>query len=364
MKIVFIQPGYAHYRDKLFDILSKYYQISFLFEKSKRTYPGNSMPKDINFVYANNLFKVAWIGIAYYLIKNRPDIVITSVSTSLRTLITYFYAVMFRKKLILWVLEWKNMSKIKMPKYFYRKIKFIVSCLIIKKSNAVIAGGTASYRFIRFIKKSNNDIFLAFQSTDDLKKLFKNDKKPNKIYTFLYLSRILEFKGLDVLIKSYFMLKKERKNISLLIAGDGPFREYCEKLCKKLKLKDVMFVGSVDPRNLAEFYQKGKVFILPSYFYKNQYEAWGLVINEAMSFGLPIITTNAVGAAYDLVIDGKNGLVIKENNVYELYKGMKKILDMDFIKMGKNSRQIFETKNNYYKMASGFIKAIAHVSSN
>ena len=82
-----------------------------------------------------------------------------------------------------------------------------------------------------------------------------------------------------------------------------------------------------------------------------------------MSMHLPIITTNAVGAAYDLVINGYNGFVVQQNDVIALYKAMKKILELDLSKLGNNSRKLFEEKNNFKEMANGFSQAINYVIS-
>ena len=81
-----------------------------------------------------------------------------------------------------------------------------------------------------------------------------------------------------------------------------------------------------------------------------------------MSMSLPIITTTAVGAAFDLVIEGYNGFVVKDNDVISLYKAMDKILTMDLEQMGKNSRSIFERKNKFVDMANAFTNAIHNVS--
>ena len=82
-----------------------------------------------------------------------------------------------------------------------------------------------------------------------------------------------------------------------------------------------------------------------------------------MSMHLPIITTNAVGAAYDLVINGYNGFVVQQNDVIALYKAMKKILELDLSELGNNSRKLFEEKNNFKEMANGFSQAINYVIS-
>jgi glycosyltransferase involved in cell wall biosynthesis len=62
-----------------------------------------------------------------------------------------------------------------------------------------------------------------------------------------------------------------------------------------------------------------------------------------------------------MINEGYNGFVVQENNIEELHQAMKKILECDLIQMGINSRNIFEEKNNYAKMANGFTDAVAYV---
>ena len=147
-----------------------------------------------------------------------------------------------------------------------------------------------------------------------------------------------------------------------MIAGDGPSKAKCKNIVESLAIPDVEFVGSVSHDRTKEIFEKSDIFVLPSYESDSQYEAWGLVVNEAMSMGLPVITTTGVGASFDMTNDGYNGFVVQENNVDELYQAMNKILAFDLIQMGNNSRKIFEKKNNYTKMANGFTDAIAYVS--
>jgi len=179
-------------------------------------------------------------------------------------------------------------------------------------------------------------------------------------YTFLYLSRIIPLKGLDILIKAFSLLRRKRTDVCLLIGGDGPFRHYCEELARSLQIPDISFLGPVNPHSVVDLYEKANVFVLPSYFWQNRYESWGLVINEAISMSLPVITTKAVGAAYDLVIDGYNGFIVRDNDVTDLYEAMERIIDMDLVQMGLNSRCLFEEKNDFAKMANGFTSAIEH----
>ena len=367
MKIFFLQPAYAHYRNKFFELLSNHYNIIYFFERSKRTYPGQTNMPNISHCFLDLQFKFSSIGILYYLLKEKPEIVITSVSSSFRSLISQLYTQIFNKRLILWVEEWTTISTNSSGQNATSKIKIkirsIVSEMVIKYSSAIVTSGTASYNYIRSKGVDKNKIFISIQSTPDLGKHIglKESINNSSKYVFLYIGRIIELKGLDILLKAYHQLRRKRNDISLFIAGDGPFKEYCMQLSRKLDIDDVTFYGSISHDRVSDIYKQGDVFVLPSYFFKNNYEGWGLVINEAMSMGLPIITTNAVGASFDLVVNGANGYIVKENSVDDLYRAMEKILEMNLIEMGKCSRVFFENNNDYNKMTAGFIRAIKYV---
>jgi glycosyltransferase involved in cell wall biosynthesis len=364
-KILFIQPSYAHYRENLFSILSERHKIHFLFERSKGPYPGKENPKGIDYSIIDERFRIKSIGLVYYLFKYDFDTIVSSISSANRTIISFLYAVIFRKRFILWILEWKKPSYSgnsfkKLMKFF----KFWIAGRIIHKSNALIVGGTAARIFAINLGKKSEEVFTAFQCSKDLyneQNSVINKKKKNDKFTFLFLSRIISWKGLDILIKAFHLLRLQRGDVFLLVAGDGPFKEYCLYLTKSLKIADIEFIGKINSDRTNEIYQKADVFVLPSYELDSYYEAWGLVVNEAMSMKLPVITTTGVGASYDMIIDGYNGFVVPENNSDELYQAMNTILKYDLNQMGNNSRKIFEEKNNYIKMANGFSNAIDYV---
>lgn len=371
-KIIFLQPGYAHYRDQLFTLLSHKYNIHFIYESSKNTYPGEGKPSGINYSYLNQKPFLKWLSLLCHLIKDDPDIVVTSVSAAFRTMIAYVYTRIFRKKIILWIEEWRSPSYpkislryIKMSlRYILSNIRYKIGKKILLKSDALVVGGTASRNYALSIGKKEEQVFTSLQCAPDLR---ANDldriniQKGKEHYTFLYLSRIINWKGLDVLIEAFSKLEKERSDVFLLIAGDGPFKDHCVCLSHSLKINHVKFLGAIDSKKTWEVFAEADIFVLPSCFRDNLYEGWGLVINEAMSMGLPIITTTAVGASYDLIQHGKNGFIVKDKNVSQLYKAMRKILDLDLKKMGAWSRRIFEEKNSFVKMAEGFNDAICYV---
>ena len=366
--IFFIQPGYAHYRDELFSILSKRHDIHFVYESSLNVYPGEVNPGVITHTFLDRRFGNQWLGLIYFLMKHKPMIVISSISSSFRSVVSFLYAILFKKRFILWIIEWRDpMPSSRSIKRLWRFIKKLVGTELIRRSHALVVGGSSSRQYALSLGKDDNDIFVAIQCANDLTQR-ENMKEPNmkrcgSKYTFLYLSRILPHKGLDLLLQAFSLLRKKRADVFLLIGGDGPFCQYCQDLAKSLQIPDISFVGSVNPRLVAELFEQADVFALPCHFGEDVYESWGLVLNEAMSMSLPIITTKAVGAAYDLVIDGYNGFVIKENHVVDLYRAMEKIICLDLVQLGMNSRILYEKKNDFVRMANGFTSAIEHAKA-
>ena len=249
---------------------------------------------------------------------------------------------------------------------FIGRLLNLSTIFIAKHADAVIATGTQSYEFHLSIGVSKEKMFtypqcaIDYTGTSDKDTIKEIELENKKI--ILYLSRVVPYKGLDCLIKAFALLEKKMDDVCLLIAGDGYFRGECEDLIIKLDVKNAFLIGSVDDVTKATCYETCDVFVLPTIFL-NGVECWGLVINEAMAFSKPIITTDAVGAVKDMVHDGYNGYVVRNKNAQELCGALYEILSSpESAKlMGKNSRKIFEEKNDYGKMTSKFMDAIEHI---
>lgn len=127
-------------------------------------------------------------------------------------------------------------------------------------------------------------------------------------YLLLYVGRLIPHKRVDVVIEAMRRLSAKRSDIALLIVGDGVERKALEKRAQALP--QVFFLGFRDYGVLPKYYGVADLFVLPS-----ETEPWGLVVNEAMASGLPVIATRKVGAAHDLIIEGENGYLVRENDV-------------------------------------------------
>jgi glycosyltransferase involved in cell wall biosynthesis len=161
-------------------------------------------------------------------------------------------------------------------------------------------------------------------------------------------------------------LRKERHDIKLMIVGNGDFRRELKHLVQKLKVPDIEFVRDCKDSEKSYYYKICDLFVLPSIWQPKYCEAWGLVVNEAMQFGKPVITTDAVGSAFDLVKNGINGFVVKNSDADSLYQAIKKIVENPKLAetMGIESKKIIEEGFTYTHMIKGFKDAITFVKTN
>ncbi len=357
------------YRLTLFEGLNRQYDITFIFTSQgvgqggvKENHLKIPPEWEYRIIRDDRLIMreraiITYLNLIIELLRGDYDTIITST----KWYICFPIAKITRKKFILWTENWCLTSS-----SFIRKLLNLSTIFIAKHADAVIATGTQSYEFHLSIGVSKEKMFtypqcaIDYTGTSDKDTIKEIELENKKI--ILYLSRVVPYKGLDCLIKAFALLEKKMDDVCLLIAGDGYFRGECEDLIIKLDVKNAFLIGSVDDVTKATCYETCDVFVLPTIFL-NGVECWGLVINEAMAFSKPIITTDAVGAVKDMVHDGYNGYVVRNKNAQELCGALYEILSSpESAKlMGKNSRKIFEEKNDYGKMTSKFMDAIEHI---
>jgi glycosyltransferase involved in cell wall biosynthesis len=135
---------------------------------------------------------------------------------------------------------------------------------------------------------------------------------------FLFAGRLVREKGVFDLLSAYANLDPNlRAAVALVFAGEGSERQRLEEQARLVSPGQVLFAGFVHRDQLASYYALADMFILPSHT-----EPWGLVVNEAMACGLPVIVSQAAGCAADLVRDGWNGKTIPPGNVRKLGEAM------------------------------------------
>jgi len=161
-------------------------------------------------------------------------------------------------------------------------------------------------------------------------------------FVLLFVGRMMEDKKILDLLNSYNRVDNKRKR--LFFVGEGPLSDEAKNYVNKSDVKGVYFAGFQTREKLPIFYTLADALVLPS-----RWEPWGMVVNEAMCFGLPIVASNKVGAVLDLVFDNKNGFVFPEGDIDYLSKCIEKLFNMpaeECLSFGKKSGEIIEEWNN------------------
>lgn len=226
-------------------------------------------------------------------------------------------------------------------KKFLKKIFFY---LLKKNVDGFLSIGSMNSAYYYEYGVQKEKIFMVPYAVDNaffLHKWKNNEQKINSIKEglgldpnrkiILFSSKLINRKRPEDLLKAYIELISTENNPRpyLLFVGDG---ELAGNLKSKVKmaglLGDVIFLGFINQNHLPDFYSICDVFVLPS-----EFEPWGLVINEAMNFAKPIITTNQVGAYRDLIEDGVNGYIYKVGDIIALKNHLKAILSDDKLRV-------------------------------
>lgn len=159
----------------------------------------------------------------------------------------------------------------------------------------------------------------------------------------LSIGQFIPRKGFDVLLNA---AKALPKNVGIYIVGSEPTAEYID-LRAKLGLDNVHFVGFCNKEKLAKYYTASDVFVLPT-----REDIWGLVVNEAMAFGLPVVTTNRCVAGMELVKPGVNGYIVPVDDADALCDAIMKTLQSDLLTFSQSA----------FSAISGYtIENMAHV---
>lgn len=193
------------------------------------------------------------------------------------------------------------------------------------------------------------------------------EREPDDAFHILSVGRLDEWKGLPVLVRAVYLLVQKCPDIRLTFVGDGPEQAALTDLVHDLELElRVTFAGKVPHVDLPPYYQSGDVFVAPSL----RFEGLGLVVPEAMSFGLPVVATD-IPAFRDLVKPGENGLIVPSGNVGALAEALEWLLNHPEQRrlMGQQSRRLFEAsgldlQSFVRRTLSVYQKAVAQASVN
>jgi glycosyltransferase involved in cell wall biosynthesis len=240
--------------------------------------------------------------------------------------------------------------------------KELIKRLITTKYKAALVGGKPQKRYLIKLGMSDESIFLGYNvvgnnsfNSNNLRELPSLLDKPY----FLAINRFVPKKNLSFLISSYQEYRRTSGNLAwdLVICGDGELRPQLEKQIADLGLSYCIHLpGFLQQDELLPYFAHAGCFIHASI-----QEQWGLVVNEAMAAGLPVLVSDRCGCFEDLVIEGVNGFGFDPENQEELVQLMSKVTsnEVDLEAMGKASLEHIQKFSPDY-FAEGLMQAVEY----
>jgi glycosyltransferase involved in cell wall biosynthesis len=201
---------------------------------------------------------------------------------------------------------------------------------MVRGAAGAFVPGRAAAEYARLLGIPEGRVGLAPNAVDAAVFAAPSRPPPGELCTFLYAGRLDPEKGLDVLLEAFRDVPGE-----LLLAGSGTEGERLRALASER----VRFLGALDRDALAPVYAAADAFVLPS-----RSEPWGMVLNEAAAAGLPLVATEGVGAAHDLIEDGVNGFRVPVDDVGALAAALRRLAEDPQLRndAGLASRRIVE----------------------
>nr|WP_319372578.1 glycosyltransferase family 4 protein [uncultured Methanobacterium sp.] len=376
-KILFIHNTAMWYRIPFFKDLDQEYAIDYIFthmQVSKDIYglenPDNiGGMEDIKHIILPNHVGIAW-GILKKAFQDY-DLMVggswDSIPEIMESVYCYGVAWIRRKPIILWREDWAWEDTSLKSKLIQPLVKWIV-----RTSSAIVVPGSKHREYFIQLGADQEKIFLMPNASnqtiheDDPGKARKLREKMdlNNKKILLYVGRLIQRKGVQYLIQA--LKKIETEDIMLLILGDGDYKDELQGMVNELGLENkVIFTGKVSQEELASYYITSDLVVVPSITHGIG-DPWVLVLNEAMQFRKPVIATDAVGAASDMITECENGFIVPEKDVPALTRAINTILEDDKLRleMGQKSFEIIQEGFGYSNMVEGFQKAVNYSLKN
>ncbi|SMF32043.1 phosphatidylinositol alpha-1,6-mannosyltransferase [Paenibacillus barengoltzii] len=292
---------------------------------------------DFDLILCNHVL-VATVGRLLSFFTGKPFVIITYGKDTLEFL---------KNPLLRWVVK-TNLKKSKGILTCSEYTKEIVASLHVDSDKiAAILPGVDS----KFMRKNKDSRLMQKYNLDD---------NTTILYT---ISRLVERKGHDMVIKSLPFIIEKIPNIKYLIIGDGEYRSELEKLVEKLKLQNyVVFAGEAKESELVDHYNIGDIFIMPSRYIENtgSVEGFGIVYLEAAACRKVVIGGNS-GGAPEAVGDNSTGILVDPldtddiaNNVINLLLNKER-----YNRLASNAEQRAKHQFSHSMVSEQFDKAIS-----
>ena len=300
------------------------------------------------------------------LIKTNFDVVIINSDPDVAPIVfmAFILSKLRRKKIILWS-EAINKEVHFFPSLVYgntnafnKIILYLLTFFITKYRKIYLRGAD---HFLAFSNKAREflienkvsvekitrtyQIIPLDQLPEHSKKFVRNGK------TFIYVGYLIPRKNIQLLIRAFKKIDDNKAKV--YIVGTGPSEIQLKKLSKNDNR--IIFTGNKEGVDKSNLYATSDILVLPSLD-----DSWGLVVNEAIHYGLGVITSDTIGATE--LIDTNTGLIFKSNNLEQLYSAMTELInDKKKLKSMQEHNLGNSGVSDIKKASKGFLRAICKV---
>lgn len=364
MKVLFVTNLPSPYRVDFFSELGKKCNLTVVYErkkandrddrwtgKSQKTYKEiflKSIPVGKDNSLSLNLFQY---------LKGDWDIVVFGMYSTFTAMIAIIWMRLCHKKFFIST----DGGFIKKES----KIKFMLKKGIISSASAWLAPGENARGYLCYYGALNKKIYpypftSLFYSEIREKPLSEEEKREAKknigigdSLLILYVGRFISSKGLDALYNALSYIHNEHFFLYVVGGSKEQFIQCIDESDKEMP-SNIMVVPFMEKKDLIKYYDAADIFVLPT-----KGDVWGLVVNEAMARGLPVITTYQCGAGLELIESGVNGYLVESNEAKSIAD---KINEMQQEKISEMSQNCLNIISNYTieKMVESHIYAFTH----
>jgi glycosyltransferase involved in cell wall biosynthesis len=230
-------------------------------------------------------------GYFFDLIRFHPDAIVTN-EMGFRTIMALLYSMLWRKPV--WVGTEATRHSERNRKGIRTLIRFVLAHWVrhwisfSKAATDYLADlGVTRERILQVQDCVDEELF-----QHECPKLIAQEPKP----VLLYVGRFVELKGIDLFLRAAAELQREGKVFSVLLVGGGPEQKSLEALVMELQLKNVRFIPPQAPEAMPAVYRSADCLVFPTLD-----DVWGMVVNEALWSGVPVICSIYAGCAKELL---------------------------------------------------------------
>jgi glycosyltransferase involved in cell wall biosynthesis len=221
-----------------------------------------------------------------------------------------------------------------------------------KRCDGFVVPGKSAFEYLRLLGAPAEMIFAAPNAVDNAFFAAQAEEAERQPAAFreklglprrfiLFVGRLVPEKGVFELLEAYAKLESGlRAEVGMVFVGDGLSREDLAQQAKRISPGAVCFPGFAQREDLAGLYALAEALVLPTHS-----DPWGLVVNEAMACGLPIIVSSVAGCSVDLVEDGWNGYVVPPRDSEKLSVAINSLMRQPELKQRMSMRSLERIRN-------------------